>query len=180
MAKQFIANMSKREKSILVYSVAFILIAFLDRGVINPLIKTMKSLENDINVTTYAIEKNLRIISQRERLENEEKRYFKFSVESGSEEEETAALLREIETLVSAYSVYINDMKPLSFQSAGGVKKFAVNVSCEADMEPLVSFMYAVEDAGQLLQISAFSIVPKSQQSSVALCEILVHKIVIP
>ena len=179
MAKQFIANMSKREKKILMYSVIFMLIAFLDRGVISPVSEAMNFVEKEISTTTYEIEKNLRIVSQRERLEKEEKRYSSFSAEAGSEEEETAALLKEIETLASLYSVYVNDMKPLNRLTGGGVKKFVVSVSCEADMEPLITFMYAIENADQLLQISAFSIVPKSQQSSVAQCELLIHKIVI-
>ena len=49
MAKQFIANMSKREKKILMYSVIFMLIAFLDRGVISPVSEAMNFVEKEIS-----------------------------------------------------------------------------------------------------------------------------------
>ncbi|MCP4650248.1 MAG: hypothetical protein GY853_09255 [PVC group bacterium] len=180
MTKGFIAKLSKREKTVLYLSVLFVLFAVMDRAVIGPIFHKMQSLEIDIKNTQEEIKKNTRIIAQKKRIKAEEKEYASFSVEAGSEEEETAALLKELETMSSEFNVYLADMKPLSVEAEGGVKKFLVSINCTADMEALVSFLYAIESADKLFQLSAFSITPKSRQSSTAQCELLISKIVIP
>jgi hypothetical protein len=124
--------------------------------------------------------KNIKILQQRTRIEREEKKYASYSAQARSEEEETAAFLREIENLATTASVYLIDLKPSGVKTEGLIKKFLVNVSCEAEMEKLIVFMHSIENADVLMHVGAFSIGPKSKQSSVDRCELLVYKIVLP
>lgn len=176
----FMNKLAKREKTILYISFTIISLAVLDRLVISPILDKKKNLEEHITRQEEEIKKNLRIIIQRQRIEAEEKKYATFSPQSRSDEEEVASLLKEIESLASRSSVYIIDLKPSGVQSSAAIKRYSVNLSCEAPMEQLISFMYAVENSSKLLQIAAFNISPKSRQSSVNRCELLVHKIIIP
>lgn len=178
--QQFIARLSKREKMVLTVSVIAILLAVLDRGVLHPIIEKMKSFEEEIRVTEIEMAKNTKILQQRSRIEKEEKIYASFNVGARSAEEITASMLKEIETIGGTTGVFIVDLKPSGNATEGIVKKFAVNVSCEADMDQLVSFMYLVEKSDTLMQVGAFSVSPKSKQSFVNRCDLLIYKIVIP
>jgi len=176
----FISRLSKREKTVLYVSAVIVLLAVVDRAVLHPIIHNMKSFEEEIRKTEYDMTKNLKILQQRRRIEEEEKRYSSFAVRAHSVEEATATLLREIENLASVSSVHLIDLKPAGVTSEAEVQKFLINVNCEAAMEKLISFMYSVENSDILMQIGAFTISPKSKASGVKRCELLVYKIAIP
>lgn len=176
---QFISKFSKREKLVLSISIIFILLALLDRAILNPIIDKMKSFEQEIKATEYEMTKNVKIINQSARIEKEEKRYSTFIKEAGSEEEETAGLLRIVESLASTTNVYLVDLKPGGVEVSGNLKKFIINVSCEAQMQQILSFMYEIENSAVLLHIAAFSMNPKSNGSDINRCEFLLNKIVI-
>ena len=178
--RQFIARLSKREKMVLTVSVIAVLLAVLERGVLHPIIEKIKSFEEEITATEIEMTKNTKILQQRSRIEKEEKVYASFNAGARSAEEITASMLKEIETIAGAAGIFIVDLKPSGNESEGMVKKFAVNVSCEAEMSQLVSFMYLVEKSETLMQVGAFSVSPNSKQSIVNRCDLLIYKIVLP
>jgi outer membrane lipoprotein-sorting protein len=176
---EMINKFSKREKTILTISIAFVLLAFLDRAILNPIINQMKSFEEEIKQTEYEMTKNSKILKQRQRIEKEEKKYASFIQTAGSEEEETAMLLRAVESLASRTNVYLIDLKPAGIEESADMKKFLINISCEAQMEPMLSFMYAIESSDMLAYISAFNMGPKSRDSDINRCELMLNKIVV-
>lgn len=180
MAENIFSKMKKREKIILAAAVIAVTMAFSDRLVLAPVTDNMGNLDEDITHAEAEVKKDVRILDEREFIEQEEKRYSAYVVQARSDEEEIAALLKIIENLASATSVYLIDLKPAGVAKEGLIKKFMVNVSCEAQMDQLVSFMHKVEDADVIMRIGAFTISPKSRQSSVARCDLLIYKIVIP
>jgi len=180
MVQGFFAKISKREKIVFCISLGFVMLSFLDRAILGPIFDKIKSLDSEIMTIEDNIKKNVKIIGLQERIEAEETRYATFAVQARSEEEETAHLLKAIEMMSVGAGVYLIDLKPSGIKSEGLVKKFMVNVSCEGQMEQLIKFMFLIEDADSLLQIGAFGIGPKSKRSTVARCELLVYKVVIP
>ncbi|MFH1062066.1 MAG: hypothetical protein V1747_04180 [Candidatus Omnitrophota bacterium] len=176
---QFISKLSKREKLVLSISIIFVLLALLDRAILHPIIDKMKSFEQEIKTTEYEMTKNIKILNQSARIEKEEKKYASYMKESGSEEEETAGLLRIVENLASTTNVYLVDLKPGGVEVSGNLKKFIINVSCEAQMQQILSFMYAIESSEVLMHIAAFSMNPKAKDSDINRCEFLLNKIVI-
>ncbi|MBU1044998.1 MAG: hypothetical protein KJ915_11445 [Candidatus Omnitrophica bacterium] len=176
---QIISKLSKREKMVLSVSIAFVFLALLDRAILHPIIDKMKSFEQEIKATEYEMTKNVKILGQSARIEREEKKYSSYIKEAGSEEEETAGLLRIVENLASTTNVYLVDLKPGGVEIAGNVKKFVINVSCEAQMQKILSFMYEIESSDVLMHIAAFSMNPKSKDSDINRCEFLLNKIVI-
>jgi len=174
---ELMARMSKREKMVLTLSVVFVLLALLDRAILHPIIEKITSFEQEIKSTEYAMTKNLKIIQQRRRIEREEKKFASFLISARSDEEETAVLLREIENCARESAVYLVNLKPSGVESDGVTKKFLISVSCEAEMEQLIRFMHSIESSDVLMQVGAFSLNPKSKQSNVIKCELLIHKI---
>jgi Tfp pilus assembly protein PilO len=176
---QIINKLSKREKLVLSVSILFVLLALFDRAILHPIIDKMKSFETEIKTTEYEMTKNVKILNQSARIEKEEKKYAVYLKAAGSEEEETAGLLRIVENLASTSNVYLVDLKPGGVEVSGNLKKFVINVSCEGKMQQVLSFMSAVESSEVLMHIAAFSINPKSKDSDVNHCEFLLNKIVI-
>lgn len=175
-----ISRFSKREKIVFFTSIVFASLALLDRVIISPILKKMELHNQEIKTTEYVMIKNAKIMQQRERIEAEEKKYAVYAAKAGTDEEEIATLLREIERLASRTSVYLIDLKPAGINEEALVKKFLVNVSCEGEMEELISFMHHIENSHIIMQIGAFNIAPKSANSKVNRCDLLVYKIVIP
>ncbi len=178
--QNIISRFSKREKAVFVAAIVFVSLSFLDRVILSPILKKMELYSQEIKATEYDMMKNSKILQQRARIEAEEKKYAEYSTIARTDEEETAALLREIERLASRSSVYLNDLKPSGIQGEGLVKKFRVNVSCEGDMEKIILFMHSIEDSHMIMQITAFDMGPKSARSKINRCDLLISKIVIP
>jgi Tfp pilus assembly protein PilO len=172
----FLGRLSKREKAIFYSAAFFVSLVALDRLAISPVIAKIKSLDNEIQEKETAIKKNLRIVSQKDRIQDEASRYSSFLGGMKSEEEEMTSLLKEIETLANKGGVYLIDMKPAGLKD----NRYAVNVSCEGQMEQLVSFMYNIENSAKLLMIDKYQITPKSRESSVAKASLLVSKLITP
>ncbi|MCK4993796.1 MAG: hypothetical protein KAS13_01950 [Candidatus Omnitrophica bacterium] len=178
--KNIISRFSKREKAVFFAAIVFVSFSFADRVILSPILKKMKVYSQEIKAAEYDMLKNSKILQQRARIEEEEKRYAKYSILAKTDEEETATLLREIERLATRSAIYLNDLKPSGIQEEGLVKKFKVNVSCEGDMEKIILFMHLIEDSHIIMQIAAFDMGPKSTQSKINRCDLLISKIVIP
>ena len=178
--KNIISRFSKREKAVFFAALVFVGFSLSDRLILSPILKKMQIYSQEIKATEYEMIKNTKILQQRARIEAEEKRYAEYSSIARTDEEETATLLREIERLATRSTVYLNDLKPSGIQEEGMVKKFRVNVSCEGDMEKIIRFMHLIEDSNIIMQITAFDMGPKSTQSKINRCDLLISKIVIP
>jgi hypothetical protein len=78
----------------------------------------------------------------------------------GSEEEEMAILLKDIEGLARG-RVRITNIKPYSVTDLDFYKQFSVELECEATMESLVGFIYEVEHARPMLRLRRLRIQAK-------------------
>ena len=174
------ARMTRRERVVLIVCAGAVLIAMIDRLAVAPILDKMRTLESQISMTEEQLYRDVRMVAQRERIEAEEKRYSLFSGPAMSDEATTAALLRTVEGLASAASVQITDLKPGGVRQDGPIKSFMVSLNCEAEMEQLMSFFHRLESADAMIEISAFTLTPKSRQSSVARCELMLQKNTLP
>jgi len=173
----FISRLSKRERTIAYVVIIFISVAAMDRLIISPVFSKMKSLEGAIADKEANIKKSVRIVSQKDRIAVESAKYSSFLTSALSEEEEMVSLLKELEKIANASSVYLLDMKPVNAQNVGSFKKYAVTLNCEAQMEQLIDFMYNIENSKKMLMIEKFQIGPKAKKSSIARCGLTVYRV---
>jgi Tfp pilus assembly protein PilO len=172
--------LSPRERLVFNVTVAFIALTLLDRLVVSPIFSRMKELNEQILEEETNIKKNLRIVSQKDKIVTESKKFETYLASSESGEEEMTALLKDLEDLASKNSVYLIDMKPAGVKEAGPVKKYIITLSLEAQMDQLAAFMYAVESSDRLSTIEKYQIEPKSRDSSVARCTMTIAKVALP
>jgi hypothetical protein len=177
--KIFLGRLSKKEKIIFYTAVTMVALLIIDRAIIAPVFYKIKSLNQEIQDKQIMIKKNLKILSQKERILSESSKYGSFLSESGlGDDEQITLVLKELESLASKSSVYLVDMKPAGIKESGSSKRIMVNLNCEAQMEQLVDFMYNMENSSSLLSIEKYQLAPKSKDSSVAKCSISVYKVV--
>ncbi len=175
-----VARLKKKEKLFLAIAAAFVSLAFLDRLIIAPILSKMASLNKQLQDIEAGIKKDVKIVAQKNRIRSEEAQYATYFQKQQTEDEEMTALLKEVESLADKCAVYIVDMKPAGAKNLGSTKKHYVNVSCEATMEQLVTFMFAVESSTKLLVIDKYAISPKSKDSESAKCTLTIAKVVLP
>lgn len=178
--RTFIERLSKREKIIFYAVIFFISLSLLDRIIISPIYSKMKTLNEEIQEKESNIKKNIHILSQKDKISAEINKYASFLSSLKLEDGQLISILKEIETLANKNSVYLVDMKPVGLKDLGSLKKYLVNLNCEAQMEQLAEFMYTIEISNRLLTIEKYQINPKSKESSIARCSMLIAKIATP
>lgn len=179
--QKFLSRLSKREKNIVYFSALLLLLLILDRIIIYPIYSKIKSLNNEIKAKELSISKNLRIVTQKQRILHETIQYASFLSNPESEEEGMTSLLKVIANIANKNSLYIIDMKPAGLkEDKNNIKRYLVNLSCEGQMEQIMDFMYNLENSNELLAVEKYQLNPKSKESSIAQCSMTISKIVIP
>lgn len=175
----FFLRLSKREKFVFYGALFFVSLTLLDQLVVSPVFSKIKFLDTEIKNREALIKNSLKIVTQKEKIVSARAKYSYLSSGFTSSDTEATSLLKEIEGMSSKSSVYLVDMKPAAVKG-GSSEKFMISLSCEAQMEQLVDFMYNIENSDKLLMIDKYQISPKSKESSVAKCSMSISKIVIP
>jgi DNA-directed RNA polymerase subunit F len=176
----FFSHLSKRERLILYVALGFISLTILDRLIIYPVLSKMKSLNEEIQEEKTRIKRDLHILAQRDRITKESQRYTRYSTQGLSIEEVTTLLLKEIGELAEKTSVYLIDIKPTGTKEEVVYRKYFVTLSCEAQMQQIIDFMYKIESSNNLLKIEKYNISQKSEESSIARCSMTISKTAIP
>lgn len=176
----FLARLSKRERIIFYFTACFILVMSLDRLIVFPVYSRIHTLNKEIKDKESDIKRDLHILTKKDKILSESAKFSSFFESAKTEEEEMTLVLKEIENLASKASVYMVDMKPGAIKTMGELKKYQVNLNCEAQMEQIVSFMYDIENSNKLLTIEKYQMNPKSKESSVVVCSLSISKVVIP
>lgn len=174
----FINKLSARERKMFWVTVLIVMTLFVDRLVLGPILVRIDTLNKEINEKQIAINRYLQILAQKEKIKQQANRLSVFLEHLKTKEEEVTPILKEIERLANKSAVYLVDMKPAGIRQSGGFKKYLVNLSCEAQMQQLVEFMYNIESSHKLLTIEKYQITPKSKETGVASCTMTVAKII--
>lgn len=175
----FLSRLSKREKIILAVTLVVVGIFFSDRLVLHPLVGIFRSTDQEFQDLEVNIKKSVRLLSQKNHLQEEVKKYASYSVQAKSAEEEAVALLKAIEGLAGEAGVNLVYVKPAAAKTEERLKKYYANLEFEAQMEQLIKFFYQVESSTQLLKIEKFSVQPSAEGSSVVRCVVTVSRSVI-
>jgi Tfp pilus assembly protein PilO len=176
----FLFTLSKRERKML-YITLFVLSALLiDRLFISPIVGRIDTLNKEISQKQSDINRFLLILAQKEKIKQMTNKLNIFLEGLKASSDEFTVLLKEIERLANKSAVYLVDMKPGGIREQGTFKKYIVNLSCEAQMQQLIEFMYNIESSHKLLTIEKYEITPKSKETGVAVCTLTIAKIVAP
>lgn len=176
----FISRLSKREKLVLYGAAIVVFFTVVDRLIVYPISYRIKALNDDIKDKESGIKKNLHILALKDRILSETAKYYGVLTKPKSDEEEISGLLKEVENIANKTSIYLVDMKPVEPKSVGAFKKYSINLNCEGQMEQVLNFMHHVESSIKFLSVEKYQVAPKSKGSSVAKCNMVIVKMVLP
>ncbi len=152
------SSLSKRERKITVTTAIIVGACAIFNLFIYPTIIRWQRLGEEItklNVDLYKMERNLQL---RDRIESEYRKYERQILTTGSNEEEIANLLREVETLSRHIGLYMRSIRPFPIQDEGFYRKYTVQVEVEGEMRTIGKFLYSLQNSPQLLKVERLQI----------------------
>ena len=172
-------KLSKKEKIGLSVAFAFLALAFLDRMLISPIRTKFNALNLQIRISEKQLGGDMRNINQKKFIDEEYEQYLPYIRRSGSDEEEVAKILGEIEALARKSSVYLVDMKPRKPREVEFYKEYTVEIEAEGYMESLMSFIYQLNTSSQLLRVETLRLNLTKGDSNVLSASMLITKVLI-
>ena len=172
-------KLSKKEKIGLSVAFAFLALAFLDRMLISPIRTKFNALNLQIRISEKQLGGDMRNINQKKFIGEEYEQYLPYIRRSGSDEEEVAKILGEIEALARKSSVYLVDMKPRKPREVEFYKEYTVEIEAEGYMESLMSFIYQLNTSSQLLRVETLRLNLTKGDSNVLSASMLITKVLI-
>ncbi|MFH1856006.1 MAG: hypothetical protein ABH836_02100 [Candidatus Omnitrophota bacterium] len=177
---ELFSRLSKREKIFLYAVTVFVGAALLDKAVIMPIGQKFNQLKEDILIDEKILAKNVRILEQEEIVLREHKQFEDFSKPVGSDEEEMAKFLNNIEKFARDSSVYLVDIKPRPIVQIEFYKKYIMEIDSEAEMKGLINFLYKIENSEGLIKIEKAQFNLKKTGSPVIKGIMVISKMLIP
>lgn len=176
-----LSNLSKREKHVLYLCLTVVLSALFYNFLIEPLAQRWIKVNEDILRKEMELERNLKVISEKETVLKNYKEYAGRVKAKGSDEEEIATLLREVETITAKTSVRLTKVnKPRPVKNMKFYKLYSLEVELEAPIGPLTEFIYQLEKSSHILKVEQLRLSAKGGQSSILRSQMLITKILIP
>lgn len=172
-------KLSKKEKIGLSVAFVFLALAFLDRLLISPVRTKFNALNLQIRISEKQLGGDMRNINQKKFIGEEYEQYLPYIRRSGSDEEEVAKILGEIEALARKSSVYLVDMKPRKPREVEFYKEYTVEIEAEGYMESLMSFIYQLNTSSQLLRVETLRLNLTKGDSNVLSASMLITKVLI-
>lgn len=174
------ASLTKREKTILAFTIIFVLLISVYRFLIEGAVKKWQRLNTEILISKATLQKNLRIIDREKFIESEYEKYNNFVIEEGSQEKKMASLLKEIEGLASKWDVAITDIKPLPTKTTEFFNRYTVELSAEADISQISKFIYYLQKSSKILRAERLRLNAKSGQPNILQAQMLITRILVP
>ena len=174
----FLSRLTKREKIVFYAATAAVSLTLADRLLLAPVTQKIEMQTIETQNKESDIKRMSFILAQKDRIVAESAKYITFLTKAKNSDEEATTILKEIEVIANNNSMYIVDLKPMGFRDAVQMKKYVISITCEGQMENVFGFMYNIESSPQLLRIERCEIVPKSKESSIASCSLMISKII--
>ncbi len=172
-------KLSRKEKIGLSIAFAFLVMAFLDRLLISPIRARFNALNQQVRISEKQLGSDMRNINQKEFISEEYEQYLPYIRRSGSDEEEVAKILGEIEALARKSSVYLVDMKPRKPRDVEFYKEYTVEIEAEGYMESLMSFIYQLNTSSQLLRVETLRLNLTKGDSNILSASMLITKVLL-
>jgi len=148
-----ILNLSKGERNILYLCLVVILSSLIYITLVEPGVRGWRERRQKIFAQELRLEKNLKIIARRKGIESRYQGYSGRFKSQGTEEEEMAKMLKEIETLAGNL-VHITDIKPRPAKEKEFYRQYSVEIEFEAPIKPLTQFIYGLQNSPQMFKIT--------------------------
>ncbi|MEA3328975.1 MAG: hypothetical protein U9Q08_04555 [Candidatus Omnitrophota bacterium] len=179
MGQNIFLRLSKREKYIACISIIAVIAIFFDRVIVCPIMERLGELNSEVAVQEKKLWKATQILSEEALITGEHSKFVQGLEQDGSDEEEVAALLSEIEKLATKSTVFLANIKPRLPEENEHYKKYLIETDLESKITKLVDFIYQLEKSPCLFRVEEFYLVPKKEGSGVLKARMVISGILI-
>lgn len=176
---EFFSRLSKNERIGLSLAAIIAAMAFMDRLVVNPIKDRITRLNYRVNVAEEELKVDLRNLKEKKAISQEYEKYTQYVTKAGSDEEEVAKILAEIEGLARKSGVSLIDITPQAATEIDFYKEYVAEVEIEGKTQAVVKFLYQLNNSALLLRTQKLRMSLKEKGSSVVTAVLLVTKILI-
>ncbi|MBI4365962.1 MAG: type 4a pilus biogenesis protein PilO [Deltaproteobacteria bacterium] len=169
-------RLSARERKIFQAGMGCLLVFLIDLTVVRPVWSLYGSLQNEIAEAERTLTRNLLNLQRKEAVESAYEKYRAFVRPAGTDEEENAGLLSELEQLARTNQVVLVDMKPREAKATQFHKEYAAELDAEADMKNLIAFMHQLGQSPQLMKVVNARFAAKGDKTAAVKARITVTK----
>ena len=135
-------KLTKREKLIAVFTGVFILIVFIDQGVVQPLKRNIEGLGQKISAQEVRVLQNYVSTAQKPQVDQIYVSLLENLDNSKTNDEEIRAdILHDVELLARSNSIYLSEVKPQVSVESENLTDFFVRLQIEGEMEKFVRFI---------------------------------------
>ena len=177
--KEYFSKLSKREKTFVYATALVVFFAAVDRLVYYPIVNHFNELDQEILKQEEQIRKNWRSLAVREAVLKSYSAYDGYALTAGSDEEEVANLLNEIEALARKTGLSLINVKPKPLTKEEFWKRYPVEVEVETEWAPLLKFIYGLYSSKFFLRVKHLRLVPKGRLTAEVKGYLLINKSVI-
>jgi len=168
---------SGREKTLFILVVFVIAVSLSYAFVIEPLYKKYQDLNQEMEFKEVRLKRNNKLIREHDAINAEFNKYSEQLKIKGSDEEEMASVLSEIEKIGQSAQVYLSDVKPQPIKDRDFYRLLGVEVKFQASMETLSKFIYNLQKSPFLLRVKRLQVNSKGQSSNLLEGTIQINKI---
>jgi len=175
----FWEKLSKKEKIGMSFALAFLLVAGLDRLIINPIRGQFTRVNQSIKISEKQLGHDLRNVHLKEQIEEEFEKYVQYVERSGSDAEESKKFLGEIESLAQQSNVDLVDIKPQKPKKIDFFKEYSVEIEAEGKIADLMTFLHHINMSVQLLRVEKLRLNTKGSENNVLKSSMLITKVLV-
>ena len=160
-----LAILSSRDKRIALVTICLVAFAVIFKLMIHPMVKHWSRLNKEVVSQRNQFLRLNRMLEMKEGVEQAYQIYQGAILAKGSEEEEMAGFLREIETLSRPLPIEVTLVKTLQVTNAGFYKRYAIQLEVVGDTINICNLIYSLETSPSLLKVKRLQLTAKGDNA---------------
>ena len=156
-------SLQPRERLLAVGAAAVFLVVALDRAVIAPWLNHGQHVHQEIRQMEETLRSHERLLMRKDHVLVERSRYERYLKPSVADDLQVAALLKELQGLVSQSGLVLNEIKSLPSEVSQGVMRYPLEIRFQCTLEQWVNFVYHVETSPSLYEIVRAGLLTKEE-----------------
>jgi len=148
-----IAQLQPRERLLAVGCGVVLLVVMLDQVVIRPWTKHAKTIRQEIARMEESLQVQQRLLARRDRILAELEQYARYRRPIIADDQQMAALLKEIEEFATRSEVELTEIKPLAVESDATARRYPLEFRFRCTTEQWVELVYQIETSPSLFEI---------------------------
>jgi len=154
MIQEFYAKLSENEKKIFYAAIGMVILALFDILFLRPVFSRLASIDKEITEKKNSIKQDLRFLTYKDKILNEQEAYQTFETdERKTEEEIIAGFLKTVELLASESSINLAKLNPAGSTPKKGFVLYHAVLECDGRLTDMVEFMHRIDMTENLLKV---------------------------